>query len=115
LKVPDQTLVLLDIGARFYPLQLTEYQNFRLQPFAKVAIGGMFPILSATGLPASAVPCPFIRAGGGADFAFNTQWSATVEADCYASLTDSAIHTIGFVLPTREYGVLATAGIRYRF
>jgi hypothetical protein len=115
LKVPDQTLVLLDVGARFYPLQLTEYQNFRLQPFAKVVIGGMFPILSATGLSASADPCPFIRAGAGADFAFNPRWSATAEADCYTSLTDSAIHTIGFVLPTREYGVLATAGIRYRF
>ena len=116
LNIPGRTVFFLDVGAKFYPLQLTEYANFRLQPFVKVAGGGMFfiPSTSADESP-SIDPCPFIRAGGGADFAFNARWSATAEADYYTSLSDATLHADGLLLSARDYGVLATVGIRYRF
>ena len=113
LHIPSRTVVHLDVGARFYPLQLTEYTSFRMQPFVKVALGGIFYITSG-GSP-GIDPCPFISTGFGADIAFNARWSGTAEADYYSSISNTTMHTDGVQLATRNDGFLATVGIRYQF
>jgi len=113
LHVPSRTVVHFDVGARCYPLQLTEYANFRLQPFVKVTLGGVFYITPHDS--AGIDPCPFINVGCGADIAFNARWSGTAEADYYSSISNTTMHTDGVQLATRNDGILATAGIRYRF
>jgi len=113
LHIPSRTTFHFDVGARYYPLQLTEYANFRLQPFLKVALGGIFYITSANS--PSIDPCPFMSAGGGADIIFNARWSATAEADYYSSISDTTMHTDGVQFATRNDGFLATVGFRYQF
>ena len=112
LHIPSRTTFHFDVSAGYYPLQLTEYANFRLQPFVKVALGGIFCITSDNSPRID--PCPFISAGGGVDFAFNARWSAVVEADYYHSISDTTMHTDGVQFATRNDGVLATVGIRYQ-
>jgi hypothetical protein len=113
--IPSRKVFHFDIGARYSPLQLTEYKNFPLQPFVKAALGGIVYTISDQSPGIGIDPCPFISAGGGADIAFNARWSATAEADYYSSISNTTLHTQGVQLTTRNDGILATVGIRYQF
>ena len=115
-NVPARTIFVFGVGPRLYPLQLTKYRNLRLQPFAEVQVGGMFFISSSSIQGGTSIdPCPFLSAGGGVDFAFNARWSATFKAEYYSSLSDTHLHEDGLAIPFSDYGLLATASIRYQF
>ena len=117
LNMPARIMFLFDVDARYYPLQLTRYADFRLQPFVKVAVGGMLFVSppSSFGESSSIDPCPFASAGGGTDFVFNSRWSATAIAQYYSSLSDTTAHLNGIPFSARDHGVEANVGIRYRF
>ncbi len=116
LNLPARTTIHLAVGCRLYPLQLTKSTEFRLQPFFEIQAGGMFfiPSNSITG-PASIDPCLLMSVGGGADLALNRQWSASVQAKLYTSVSDTDLHEDGVQIPLNDHGLLATAGVRYRF
>jgi hypothetical protein len=112
----SRTQFVLNIGGKFYPLQLTKAAAFRLQPFARAALGGMFYDLSASGATVSADPALAVAVGGGVDVLLSEQWALTVTADYYSTLTDTTV-TVGGVGSTtaREHGALVTAGLRFKF
>jgi hypothetical protein len=109
------TEVALDIGVKFYPLQLTKASDFRLQPYLRAAIGPVFYDVSATGASVSADPTLFGAAGAGLDIVLGHSWSITVEADYYTTILDSTVSVGDASANFRQYGLLGEAGVRYRF
>lgn len=111
----SETEFVLDLGAKLYPLQLGKLNECRVQPFAKIAFGGIFYDLSDAHFSISADPNVIIRVGGGVDLLLNKNWSTTVEADYYSTLQDGSETISGLEMQIREDGVLVTWGLRYRF
>jgi outer membrane protein W len=111
-----RTQFILDLGGKLYPLQLTKAAAFRLQPFVRAALGGIFYDISASGATVSADPALVAAIGGGADIALSEHWALTIAADYYSTLTDTTV-TVGGVGSTtaREHGALVTAGLRFNF
>lgn len=108
-----RTQFALDIGGKFYPVQLTKATECRFQPFVKAALGGVFYDVTATGASVSADPTMFVTAGGGLDIVLNQSWSITGEANYYTTLIDSTLTVDGASTTFREHGFLATVGFRF--
>ncbi len=111
----DQTEFILDFGAKFYPLQLTKADNFRLEPFLRGAMGGIFYDDTIAGVSVNVDPSLVAAGGGGLDILLSQEWALTAEVDYYDTLTDSTASIADFSTTVRHYGILATAGFRYRF
>jgi hypothetical protein len=111
----DQTEFILDVGSKFYPLQLTKAVDCRLQPFLRASLGGIFYDDTIDGTHVSIDPSLVVAAGGGADIVLSQSWSLTVEANYYSTLIDSTASFDGESTTLRHYGLLLTAGLRFRW
>jgi opacity protein-like surface antigen len=111
----DQTEFILDVGSKFYPLQLTKAVDFRLQPFLRASLGGIFYDDNIAGTHVSIDPGLVVAVGGGADIVLNQGWALTIEGDYYSTLTDSTASVEGVSTTLRHDGLLVLAGLRYRF
>jgi outer membrane protein W len=111
----DQTEFIVDLGAKFYPLQLTDTDNFRLQPYVRGAMGGIFYDDTIAGVSVNIDPALIVAGGGGLDFVLALEWTLNVEVDYYDTVTESTASIAGISATVRHYGILGTAGLRYRF
>jgi len=110
------TIFVFDVAGKIYPLKLSEFNQWRLQPFVRLAIGAVFYDFSVSGASVDASPAIVGEAGGGLDFAITPHWSLTAEGNYFSTLSDSTITVQGSGSTTlRQDGLLATAGLRYRF
>jgi hypothetical protein len=110
------------LGAKLYPLQIAGPSEFRLQPYLLAGIDGVFFDVRATygGVDisrfASIDPVGIGQIGAGMAILIDSQWAVIVDGAYFHSIadTDGRITSIGST-PVGFMGVLAKAGVRYRF